>query len=136
MGYLCQIALKHMPEPTQTILLIEDDASTRELYQRELSRDYKVLACSTESEALALLDSYPVCTIVLEPAVQSGQGWSLLAMLHAMPHTRTIPIILCSTLDERRRGMDLGATLYLTKPVLPVALREAVYQVTHSFING
>jgi len=125
-----------MPEPTQTILLIEDDSSTRELYQRELSRDYKVLACSTESEALALLDSYPVCTIVLEPTVQSGQGWSLLAMLHAMPHTRTIPIILCSTLDERRRGMELGASLYLTKPVLPVALREAVYQVTHSFING
>lgn len=124
-----------MPEPTRTILLIEDDPATRELYRRELSRDYNVLACSSESEALALLDSYPVCTIVLEPVVQSGQGWSLLAMLHAMPRTRTIPIILCSTLDERRRGMELGATLYLTKPVLPVALHEAVYQVMHNFIN-
>lgn len=125
-----------MPEPNQTILLIEDDPATRELYQRELSRDYQVLACGNESDALALLDSHPVSTIVLEPVLQKGQGWSLLAMLHAMPRTRTIPIILCSTLDERRRGMELGATLYLTKPVLPVVLHDAVYQVTHSFING
>jgi CheY-like chemotaxis protein len=125
-----------MPEPNPTILLIEDDPSTRELYQRELSRDYAVLACGNESEALALLESHPVSLIVLEPVLQDGQGWSFLAMLHAMPRTRTIPIILCSTLDERRRGLELGATLYLTKPVLPVALREAVYQVTHSLING
>ena len=135
-NYLCQIALKFMPEPTQTILLVEDDLSTCELYQRELSRDYAVLACDNESEALALLDSHLVSLIVLEPVLQDGQGWSFLAMLHAMPRTRTIPIILCSTLDERRRGMELGATLYLTKPVLPVALHEAVYQVTHSLING
>jgi DNA-binding response OmpR family regulator len=125
-----------MPEPDSAVLLIEDDPSTRELYGRELSRDYQVLTCSTESEALALLETHPVCAIVLEPGLQNGQGWSLLAMLHVMPRTRTIPIILCSTLDERRRGMELGATLYLTKPVLPVALHDAIYQVTHSFING
>ena len=44
-----------MPETSQTILLIEDDQATRELYQRELSRDYQVLACASESEALSLL---------------------------------------------------------------------------------
>ncbi|MBN9390099.1 MAG: response regulator [Chloroflexi bacterium] len=118
-----------MPEPDSAVLLIEDDPSTRELYQRELSRDYEVLTCSTESEALALLDLHPVCAIVLEPGLQNGQGWSLLAMLHAMPRTRTIPIILCSTLDERRRGMELGATLYLTKPVLPEHLVKKIHEV-------
>lgn len=110
-------------------MLIEEDPPTRELYLRELSRDYQVLACSTESEVLALLESHPVCAIVLEPGLQNGQGWSLLAMLHAMPRTRTIPIILCSTLDERRRGMELGAILYLIKPVLPELLAKKVHQV-------
>lgn len=125
-----------MPEPIPTVLLIEDDQPTSELYQRELSRDYRVLACDSESEALALLANHPVCTIILEPVLQSGQGWAFLAMLHAMPQTRTIPIILCSTLDERRRGLELGATRYLIKPVLPVALLEVIHQVIHSSINS
>ena len=116
-----------MPELNPTILLIEDDEATSELYQRELRRDYKVLACASESEALALLQSYAVGAIILEPALNSGQGWAILEALHTLPHTRTIPVILCSTLDERRLGMELGATRYLIKPVLPKALLDVIH---------
>ena len=118
-----------MPEPSPTILLIEDDEATSELYQRELKRAYTVLACDSESEALALLQSNVIGAIVLEPAMHSGQGWAILEVLHTMPHTRTIPVILCSTLDERRLGMELGATRYLIKPVLPRALLDAIHRV-------
>jgi response regulator RpfG family c-di-GMP phosphodiesterase len=125
-----------MPEPMPTILLIEDDQPTSELYQRELGRDYQVLACDNESEALALLASHPVCSIILEPVLQSGQGWAFLTMLHSMPQTRTIPIILCSTLDERRRGLELGAIRYLIKPVSPIALLEVIHQVVHNSVKS
>jgi response regulator RpfG family c-di-GMP phosphodiesterase len=125
-----------MPEPMPTILLIEDDQPTSELYQRELGRDYQVLACDNESEALALLAGHPVCSIILEPVLQSGQGWAFLTMLHSMPQTRTIPVILCSTLDERRRGLELGAIRYLIKPVSPIALLEVIHQVVHSSVNS
>lgn len=125
-----------MPETSQTILLIEDDQATRELYQRELSRDYQVLACASESEALSLLHSHSVCAIILEPALRNGQGWAFLAMLHALSQTHSTPIILCSTLDERRRGLELGATIYLTKPVLPVALLEVIHHVVDSPVQN
>ena len=118
-----------MPEPSPTILLIEDDEATSELYQRELKHDYKVLACESENEALALLQRNTVGAIVLEPALHSGRGWAILEVLHTMPQTRTIPVILCSTLDERRLGMELGATHYLIKPVLPRALLDAIHRV-------
>ena len=118
-----------MPEPSPTILLIEDDEATSELYQRELKGDYKVLACASESEALALLQTNTVGAIVLEPALHSGQGWAILEALHNLPYTRTIPVILCSTLDERRLGMELGATRYLIKPVLPKALLDVIHRV-------
>lgn len=121
-----------MPNPSPTILLIEDDQPTRELYKRELSPDYKVLACATENEALAFLQSQPVRVIILEPALHNGDGWQFLSTLHHMLLIRTIPIILCSTLDEKRRGLELGATFYLIKPVLPTTLLNVINQVIRS----
>ncbi|MDB5082200.1 MAG: putative two-component response regulator [Chloroflexi bacterium] len=125
-----------MPEPYPTILLIEDDQNTRELYYRELKRDFKVLTSNSESETLDLLNTHTVCAIILEPALRHGQGWALLENLHLKPQTRAIPIILCSTLDERRLGLELGATRYLTKPVLPNTLLGVIHQVLNNSVNS
>lgn len=121
-----------MLEIFPTILLIEDDQSTRELYQRELSRDFHVLACTTQSEALNFLQGGRVRAIVVEPALYNGEGWTFLATLQSMSRLPTIPIIICSTLDDERRGLDLGATLYLIKPVLPAVLLDVIHQVTRN----
>lgn len=121
-----------MIEQSLKILLIEGDEPTRELYQRELSKDYQVLACGSENEALAFLHNQYVSVIILEPAMQNGEGWVLLTMLHKMSQTIRTPIILCSTLDERKRGLALGAACYLIKPVLPSDLSEVIHHVIES----
>ena len=113
----------------KTVLIIENDQNTLELYQRFLKRFYRVISCDTESDALELVKNQPVSTIVLEPASPGGQGWSLLEKLRTMPQMAGIPIILCSTQDARRRGTELGATLFLLKPVLPNTLHAAIRQV-------
>jgi DNA-binding response OmpR family regulator len=113
----------------KTVLIIENDQNTLELYQRFLKRFYRVISCSNESDALELAKNHPVATIVLEPASPGGQGWALLKKLRTMPQTAGIPIILCSTQDARRQGTELGATLFLLKPVLPNALHAAIRQV-------
>lgn len=114
------------------ILLIEENQPTRELYQRELSRNFKVFVCESENEALALLHDHSIKVIVFEPNLRSGQGWNFLALLHEMSQTRDIPVILCSTVDERRRGLELGATLCLIKPVLPLFLSKIIRQLIES----
>jgi DNA-binding response OmpR family regulator len=118
-----------MVNPNKTVLIIENDQDTRELYQRDLNRYYRVLTCSDEIEAYDLVQTYSISTIVLEPALPSGQGWWFLAKLHALPQATNIPIILCSTLDERKRGMRLGATICLVKPVLPDVLHDVIREV-------
>jgi DNA-binding response OmpR family regulator len=119
-----------MQAKKQAILIVECDLPTLELYQRELSRDYQILTCSEAQQALALLHTHRISAVVLEPSAPDDQGWSLLAAIKRLPGHSPIPVVLCSTLDERKRGMEMGAAAYLIKPVLPTTLRETLRQVT------
>jgi DNA-binding response OmpR family regulator len=114
----------------QAILIVEHDQPTRELYLRELSRYFRVFACGDEYAALELLQAHDICAVVLEPAVSDGSGWHLLTQLKCAVGARAIPVVLCSALDERKRGLELGASAYLVKPVLPAALLETLRRVT------
>jgi len=120
----------------QSILIIEHDDPTRELYVRELGRDYRVFACSGVREALALLRAHAIDAIVLEPSRPNGDGWQLFAEIQAADIDRSIPVVLCSTLDERSRGADLGASAYLVKPVLPRTLLETLHRLLVSQNQG
>ena len=119
-----------MRSAEQAILIVEYDEPTRELYLRELSRDFRVFTCCDEWAALELLHTHDIRAVVLEPGAAEGGGWDLLASLKHADDTRAVPIILCSALDERKRGLELGASAYLVKPVLPATLLEVVRRVT------
>ena len=108
------------------ILIVESDQATAELYQRELSRSYRVFICIDEQTALELIRTRPIRAVVLEPAIDGGQGWQLLIAIKQVCDVHPIPVVLCSTLDERRRGMELGAESYLVKPALPQVLQATL----------
>src|SRR5262245_56526863 len=98
------------------ILLFDVDLATIALYQRELSRVFTVIATTDSDAILKILLQHPIAAVVLEPAASGGAGWDVVANIRHECRARSIPIILCSTLDERRRGLDLGAAVYLVKP--------------------
>jgi DNA-binding response OmpR family regulator len=112
-----------------TVLIIEPDEATRELYQRELSRYYQVLGSSNADDTSELLQNKQIDIVVLEPALADGAGWRLLQDIHGGEPATAVPIVLCSALDERRRGLSLGAAAYLVKPVLPATLLNTLDHV-------
>ena len=122
-----------MLEIKPSVLIIENNSPTLELYRRELSRDFKVLACSEIAEAMALVNTPNLSVVVLEPEISNGQGWNLLSDQRLFFCGSSIPIILCSTLDERKRGLEAGAVDFLVKPVLPPVLVETIHRVIRSF---
>lgn len=107
------------------ILILEQDDATRELYRRELARCYRVVACADKREAWAALQSEPVEGIVLEPAALHD-GWTFVAAVRRVAGYSQTPIVVCSTLDDRRRGVEAGVAAYLVKPVMPQALVAAL----------
>ena len=43
-------------------------------------------------------------------------GWDVLRAIKADPETSSIPVVVVSVLDERVKGLSLGAAEYLVKP--------------------
>ncbi len=104
------------------VLILDHDEATRELYRRELSRRFQVITCKSEGEAWATLEQQKVDAVVLELTALDDEDWSFVARLHTVDGGRNLAIVICSTLDARRRGSELGAAAYLIKPVTPQAL--------------
>jgi CheY-like chemotaxis protein len=57
-------------------------------------------------------------------------GWRTLKALKADPRTALIPVIICSIVDNRVVGYNLGASDYLLKPVEPERLVSALQNVS------
>ena len=55
--------------------------------------------------------------MLLDIRLPGIDGWAVLKALKAEPETRDIPVIVVSIVDERARGVALGAAAYLVKPV-------------------
>ncbi len=118
------------------VLIVERDTATRELYERELHRTYQVLTTASVEQTLQVLQTTDVAAVVIEPAGLDDAGWNLVAAIRSMHPRDTVRVILCSALDERKRGMALGVAAYLVKPVLPVTLLDTLDHVLQVPVQG
>lgn len=116
-----------MPGPRPKVLVLDDDLLALELYSRELELDYQVLTSSSVSETRQLLRDQHLDVLVIEPEVNEDEGWRLLLDLQSIEDPPSV--ILCSVVDERKAGLDQGASIYLVKPVLPNTLHHLIDQV-------
>jgi CheY-like chemotaxis protein len=64
--------------------------------------------------------------VLLDIRLPGIDGWAVLQALKADPETRDIPVIVVSIVDERSRGVALGAAAYLVKPVSRDELLDAL----------
>ncbi len=107
-----------------TIVLIEKDQVTLDLYQRELSKSFAVLAFTEIAGVLETMANQDIQAVVIEPEIHFGQGWELIHSIHVTFPNRFIPVIVCSTRDTNDISRAGEVTKHLTKPVLPKTLRE------------
>jgi len=66
---------------------------------------------------LALARSLRPAAITLDVLLPRVDGWDFLARAKADPAIADIPVIVISILDERSKGVALGAAECLVKPV-------------------
>jgi DNA-binding response OmpR family regulator len=115
--------------PARAIVLIENDDVTLELYQRELCKSFIVFAFTELKGVLEVMENHDIRAIVIEPEINSGDGWGLIHSIYKTYPDRSIPVIVCSTRDSGNKEPALEVTKYLTKPVLPRTLREKTLEI-------
>jgi len=100
------------------VLVVDDDPTVRELMQRFLEREgFSVLTAAGGLEGLARAREAHPAAITLDVIMPDVDGWTVLAALKGDPSLADIPVILATIVDEKQRGLALGAADYLVKPV-------------------
>ena len=109
------------------ILVIDDDPTVLGLMQRHLDKEgFGVLTASDGNEGVKLAREAQPDAITLDVLMPGIDGWSVLRTLKADPETEHIPVIMASIIDEKGKGIGLGASEYLIKPVDRANLIQAV----------
>jgi signal transduction histidine kinase/DNA-binding NarL/FixJ family response regulator len=101
-----------------TILVIDDDFAVRELMSRFLGKlGFNVLTVASGEEGLRLAKQVRPVLITLDVVMPTCDGWSVLSKLKADSELSKIPVIMVTIVDNEARGLALGASNYLIKPV-------------------
>lgn len=115
------------PDPRNVILVVEDNPQAAKLLSLSLAQaGYEVLVAANGMTALELASRCQPKAITLDILLPDRDGWEVLAELKASPHTRNIPVLIVSVLDQQALGFQLGAADYLVKPVERSALLHAL----------
>jgi DNA-binding response OmpR family regulator len=111
-------ALSKAKTDRDTILVIDDDPSVRDLMSRFLTKmEFNVVAAANGEEGFRLAKQLHPLLITLDVVMPDHDGWTVLNKLKNDPELAEIPVIMVTIVDNEARGLDLGASNYLIKPV-------------------
>jgi putative two-component system response regulator len=103
------------------VLVVDDDPSTRTLLQLQMEIDgYLVAIAEDGMGAITTADAEPPDIILLDALMPDMDGFQVAEALKGSEHTRNIPIIMVTGLDDREsrlRALKAGAQEFLSKPL-------------------
>jgi DNA-binding response OmpR family regulator len=112
------------------ILVVDDNASNRDLLARRLARDSHMVATADGGEqALRLVEEQAFDLILLDLLMPDVSGYEVLRRLKRDPRHRDVPVIMVSALDQIDsvvRCIEAGAEDYMPKPFDPILLRARI----------
>ncbi|MGH1572223.1 response regulator [Methylobacterium sp. P31] len=127
-----------------SIVMIEDDEGHARLIERNIRRagvNNEIVPFRDGTSALAYLlgpdgsgeaSARRHLLILLDLNLPDMTGLDILEKVKANPHTRRSPVVVLTTTDDSReiqRCYDLGANVYITKPVNYDGFANAIRQL-------
>lgn len=114
-------SLNIMAKPT--ILVVDDTPDNLALMRELLKDDYQVQLANGGERALKLAALVPrPDLILLDIMMPDMDGYAVCQRLKSTPSTRDIPVVFLTAkaeIDDERKGFEMGAVDYITKPISP-----------------
>jgi len=112
------------------ILIVDDDERNRKLLDVFMRADgYRTIIAANGRDALAMVSKTPPDLVLLDMMMPGMDGFEVARVIKADALTRSIPVIVVSSLDDiasRQRMLSVGANEVLVKPVDRWVLSELV----------
>lgn len=127
-----------------TIIMIEDDEGHARLIEKNIRRagvNNDILPFTDGNSALTYLfgadgsgleSAGRHMLVLLDLNLPDMSGVDILEKVKANPHTKRTPVVVLTTTDDEReikRCYDLGANVYITKPVAYEGFANAIRQL-------
>jgi signal transduction histidine kinase/CheY-like chemotaxis protein len=135
-----QTAREVMPAPSWEldetripVLVLEDAPETRLVYEKFLRQSaFQLIHASKLGEARRILRQVRPRAIVMDILLRGEDAWTWLAELKAESATREIPVLVITSVDDKRKGLSLGADAYCLKPIDRATLIGQLQALTNS----
>jgi CheY-like chemotaxis protein len=114
------------------VLVVDDDDGSREVVAAHLeARSARVVGAASAHEAVTILERELFDVLLIDIAMPGYDGWELIRTIRAMalPGRAGIPAAALTAFaraEDRRKSIDAGFQLHLTKPIDAASLAEAV----------
>jgi signal transduction histidine kinase/ActR/RegA family two-component response regulator len=116
------------------VLVIENDPKAAQLLRIYLTEaGYTVDIATDGDEGIDKIKQVTPGVVLLDVLLPTVNGWDVLSRIKADPATQNVPVIIVSIVDEKSKGIALGATEYVVKPIVKEELLSklrAVWQAS------
>ena len=115
-------------------MVVEDEPDAAELFA-EMMRvsGFRVVKMFSSTPAIKMLAQETPDVVILDVMMPDVSGLEVLKFMRREPELMNVPVIVVSAKsmpNDIRTGMEAGASVYLTKPVGYIELKQAVERLT------
>lgn len=115
----------------QLVLVVDDTPDNIDVLSSVLRPEYRVKAALNGERALQIANAEPMPDMILLDIMMAGMdGYEVCRQLKANPATSNIPIIFVTARnqeEDEKKGLELGAVDYITKPISPAIVLARVH---------
>jgi DNA-binding response OmpR family regulator len=117
----------------KTVMIIEDEPDAAEMFAEMMRvNGFRVLKMFSSVPAIPMLSNEKPDVVILDIMMPDISGLEVLRYMRRETDLASIPVIVVSAKSmpsDIKIGLDAGASIYLTKPVGFLDLKQAVEQV-------
>ena len=112
------------------VLAVDDDRIALRLIEAMLTKhNYVVKTASSGEEALTILGEITPAVLILDVMMPGISGYDLCRLVKQEKRLKDIPVIFLTSRDtpkDYKTGRDLGAIIYMAKPIKPEQMLHVV----------
>jgi CheY-like chemotaxis protein len=117
----------------RTVIVVEDEADAAEMFAEMMRvNGFRVVKSFSSGPAINMIANEMPAVVILDIMMPDISGLEVLKYMRNEPQLAKIPVIVISAKSmpsDIKIGMDAGASIYLTKPVGFLELKQAVEKV-------